>query len=157
MPVWNDKMTGHQAARGQVSVNSAFTWSLLLSNAYQYCSNVWVLQHHSVHASNLGTIIVFVYFGLQYQWNQLSWNNSRHTSCIHNGLHAGKWPDLQTRRSQYTGIPLDRLYMNHTGWCYRLVVFQWQSSVNLHNWNTLEDHWRTTSTPGCHWNHTGWC
>ena len=52
------------------------------------------------------------------------------------------WPnDLQTRRSQYTGIPLDRLHWNHTGWCYRPVVFQWQSSVNLHNWNILEDQW----------------
>ena len=55
------------------------------------------------------------------------------------------WPnDLQTRRSQYTGIPLDRLHWNHTGWCYLPVVFQWQSSVNLHNWNTLEDHWKHT-------------
>ena len=94
MPVWNDKMTGHQAGSGQVSVNSAFTWSLLLSNAYQFCSsNVWVLQHHSVHASDMSTIIVL---GLQQKWNQLSSNNSRHTSCIHKGLHSGKWSDLMT-------------------------------------------------------------
>ena len=26
-PVWNDKIVGHQAASGQVSINSAFTWS----------------------------------------------------------------------------------------------------------------------------------
>ena len=32
-------------------------------------------------------------------------------------------------------------HWNHTGWCYNPVVFQWPSSVNLHNWNTLEDHW----------------
>ena len=50
------------------------------------------------------------------------------------------WPnDLQTSRSLYTGIPLDRLHWNHTGWCYRPLVFQWQSNVNLHNWNTLEN------------------
>ena len=24
------------------------------------------------------------------------------------------------------------------------MVSQWRSSVNLHNWNTLEDHWKTT-------------
>ena len=38
MPVWNDKMKEHQSASGQVSVNSAFTWSLLLCNGYQFCS-----------------------------------------------------------------------------------------------------------------------
>ena len=26
------------------------------------------------------------------------------------------------------------------------MVFQWRSSVNLHNWNTLEDHWSHTHT-----------
>ena len=47
MPVWNDKMKGNQPASGHVSVNSAFTWSLLLCNGYQSCSlNMWVLQHH---------------------------------------------------------------------------------------------------------------
>ena len=38
MPVWDEKMAGHQSASGQVSVNSAFTWSLLLCNGYQFCS-----------------------------------------------------------------------------------------------------------------------
>ena len=29
---------------------------------------------------------------------------------------------------------------------------QWRSSVNLHNWNTLEDHWKTTRRPlEAHW------
>ena len=60
MPAWNDKMAGHQAARGQVSVNSALTWSLLLCNAYQFCClNVLVLQHHSVHALDMTIVIVF--------------------------------------------------------------------------------------------------
>ena len=90
------------------------------------------------------TIIVFVYLGLHYKWYQRSSNNFRHTSCIQKGFACWEvaWPnDLQTRRSQYTGIPLDRLNWNHNGWCYHPVVFQWQSSVDLHNWNTLEDHW----------------
>ena len=39
MPVWNDKMAGHEAASGQVSVNSAFTWNLLLSNAHRFRSS----------------------------------------------------------------------------------------------------------------------
>ena len=38
---------------------------------------------------------------------------------------------------------LDRLHWDHTGWCYRPVVFQWQSSFNLHSWNTLDDQWKT--------------
>ena len=76
------------------------------------------------------------------------------------------WPnDLQTRFCQYTGIPLDwphwkttgatstlGCHWNNTGWCYHPVVFQWRSSVNLHNWNTLEGHWKTTgSTLGTQW------
>ena len=36
------------------------------------------------------------------------------------------------------------------------MVFQWRSSVNLHNWNTLEDHWKATGKPlEDHWKHTG--
>ena len=137
-------MTREQAANGQASINSAFTWSLLLSNAYQFCSsNIWVL--HYVHALDMSICIFFVYLGLQYKWNQLSSNNSRHTSCIHKGWVACwevTWPnDLHSRRSQYTGIPLDKLHWNQTGWFCGPVVFHWQSSVNLHNWNTLEDHW----------------
>ena len=55
----------HQAASGQVNV--AFTWILMLSNAYQFCfSNVSVLQHFTVHALNMSTIRDFVYLGLQY-------------------------------------------------------------------------------------------
>ena len=127
----------------------------------------------------MSTIIDFVYLGLQFKWNQLTTNNSRHTSCIHKGLHAGKWPDLLIFKpdsartlvyhwTDYTGTALADaitqwcpsgnpvlicmigthwkttgatstlgIPMNHTGWCYHPVVFLWQSSVNLHNWNTL--------------------
>ena len=145
---WQDG--GTQGTSGQISVNSAFTWSLLLSTVYQFCSsNMWLVQHHFVHAWDISTIIAFVYFGLQYKWNQLSSNNSRHTSCIHRGLHAGKWPDPMTSKPDAPsslGVPLGRLHWNHTGWCYRPSVFQWQSNVNLHNWNTLEYRWGHTYT-----------
>ena len=162
MSVWNDKMTGHQAGNGQVYVNSGFNWSLLVSNACQFSSsNVWVLQHHCVHALDMSTIIIFLYLGFQYKWNQLCANNSCHTSGIQKGLHAGKWPDLMTwwppnQTLQYTGMPLNRLHCNHTGWCYRPVVFQWQSRLNC----IIGTPWKTTgatSTLGCHWNQTGWC
>ena len=95
---------------------------------------------HSVHALDMSTIIVFVYLGLQYKCYLLSSNKFRHTSGGY--MLEGTWPnDLQTRRSQYTGMAMDRLTWNYTGWCYRLVAFQWQFGVNLHNWNTLEDRW----------------
>ena len=69
MPVWNDKMAGQETANGQVFINSALTWSLLLCNAYQFCSsNVWVLQYHCVHTWDMSTIIVFVYLELQFQY-----------------------------------------------------------------------------------------
>ena len=94
---------------------------------------MWVLQHYSVHAFDMSTIIDFMYLGLQVKWNQISSNNSHHTSCIHKGVTWWEvaWPnDLQTRLCQYTGIPL------------------------------IRPHWKTTgatSILGCHWNHTGWC
>ena len=33
---------------------------------------MWVLQHYSVHAFDMNTIIVFVYLGLQIELNQLA-------------------------------------------------------------------------------------
>ena len=43
-------------------------------------------------------------------------------------------------------------HWNTTGWCQHPVVFQWRSSVNLHNWNTLEDHWKAIGRPlEAHW------
>ena len=38
---------------------------------------------------NATEILIFVYLGKQYKWNQLSSNNSRLASCIHKGAHAG--------------------------------------------------------------------
>ena len=172
---------------------------------------MWVLQHYSVHAFDMSTIIVFVYLGLQVKWNQFSSNNSHHSSCIHYGSHAGKWPDPMTSKpdsvstlgyhwTDRTGRPLEPqvhwdatgtaladastqwcssgdpvliciigthwkttgatstlgCHWNHTGWCLHPVVFQWRSSVNLHNWNTLEDDWKATGKPlEDHWKHTG--
>ena len=160
MLVWNDKMAGYQAASRQVSVNSAFTWSLLFCDAYQFCSsNVWVLQHHSVHALDMRTIIDIVYLGLQSKWNQLSSNNSRHTSCIYKGLHAGKWPDLMTSKPD----PVSALGYHSTryaGTTLANAIAQWSSSGNPVLICIIGTHWKTTgatSTLGCHGNHIGWC
>ena len=160
MPLWNDKLAGHQAAIGQVTVNSAFTWSLLLYNAYQFCSsNMWVFQHHSVHALDMSTIIVFVYLGLQFKWNQPSSNNSHHTSCIHKGLHAEKWPDLMTPKLNAVST-LGYHWRYHTGITLADGIAPRSSSDNPVLICIIGTHWKTTgatNTLGCHWNHTGWC
>ena len=104
--------------------------------------------------------------------NQLSSNNSHHTSCIHKGLNAGKWPDLMTPKADSVST-LGYLWTDHTG---RPLEPQVDRDAT---WTTLADattHWcssgdpmliciigtywkttRATSTLGCHWNHTGWC
>ena len=160
MPVWNDKMAVHQAASRQVSVNPACTWSLLFCNAYQFCSsNVWVIQHRSVHSLDMSTIIVCVYLWLQFKWNQLSSNNSRHTSCIHKGLHALKWPDLMTSKPD-TVITLGCHWTDYTGTKLADGMTHGSSSSNPVLTCIIGTHWKTTvatSTLGCHWNHIGWC
>ena len=152
-------MTRQQATSGQVSINSAFPWSLLLSNAYLFCSsNVWVLQHHSVHALDMSTIIVFVYLGLQYEWNQLSPNNSHHTSCIQwGGLHAGKWPHLMSSSALNT-VGYHWTYC--TGTTLADAIAQWSFSGNPALICIIGTHWKitgATSTLGSHWNRTDWC
>ena len=101
----------------------------------------------------LCTIIVFVYLGLQVKWNQVSTNNFHHTSCIHKGSLAGKWPDLMTSKPDYvstlgyhwtdhTGRSLEpQVHWDATGTTLVDASTQWCSSVDLHYWNTLEDHW----------------
>ena len=158
MPVWKDKMTGYEAASGQVFVNSAINSSLLLSNACQSCSsNVWLLQHDSVFALDMSTITVLCIRG--YNWNRLSWNYSRHTSCIHKGLHAGKWPDLMTSKPDALST-LGYHWTDGTGTTLADAIAQWYSSGNPVLICMIGTHWKTagaTSTLGCQRNHTGWC
>ena len=100
--------------------------------------HMWVLQHHPVHVFDMSTIIVFVYLGLQVKWNQFNSNNSYHTSCIHKGLHARKWPDL------ITSIP-DSV---------STLGYHWTD----HTWRSLEPqvHWDVTGTTLADAN-TQWC
>ena len=144
MTVWNDKMTAHQAASEQVSINSAFTWSLLLANAYQFCSsNMRVIQHHSAHALDMSTIKVFVYLGLQHKWNQLSPNNSRHTSYIHKWLYAGKWPDLMTSKPDALST-LGYYWTDCNGTTLVDAMAQWSWSGNPVLICIIGTHWKTT-------------
>ena len=154
MQVWNDKMAGQQSVSGQVSVNSALTWSSLFYNGYELCSqNMSVLQHHPVHAFDMSTIIVFVYLGLHVKWNQFTSNNSHHTSCIHKGLHAGKWPDLITSKSDsdstlgyhwtdHTGTPLEpQVHWDATGTTLADASSQFCPSHLKTTGIPLETHW----------------
>ena len=117
---------------------------------------MWVLQHFSVHAFDMSTVIVFVYLGFQVNWNQFSSNNPHHTSCIHKGSHAGKWPDLMTSKpdsvstlgyhwTYHTGRPLEpQVHWDATGTTLADASTQWCSSgdpVLICIIGTLEDHW----------------
>ena len=152
MSVWNAKMAGQSAASGQVSVNSAFTWSLLLCNGYQFCSsNVCVLQHRPVHALNMSKIIGFVYLGLQFEWNQLSSNNFLHTNGIHKGLHAVNWPDLITSKPDPVSI-LGYQWTDYTGTTLADAITQWCPSGNPVLICITGTHWKTTGRPlEAHW------
>ena len=121
MPVWNDKMAGQQATSGQVSA----------------------LRHHYMHALDMDTIIVFVYLGLQFKWNQISSNNSHHTSCIYKGLHADSVSTLGYHWTNYTGTTLADA---STQWCpggnpvlICIIWTHWKTTGN-----TLETHWLPT-------------
>ena len=130
---------------------------------------MWVPQHHSVHAFDMCTIIFFVYMGLQVKWNQFSSNNSHHTSCIHKGLHAEKWPDIMTSKpdsvstlgyhwTDYTERPLEpEVHLDATGTTLDDASTQWCSSGDPVLICIIGTHWKTTGRPlEVHWKHTGY-
>ena len=96
-----------------------------------------VLQHYSVHAFDMSTIIVFVYLGLQVKWNQFSSNNSYHTSCVHKGSHAWKWPDLMTSKPDSV-TTLGNHWTDHTGRPLEPQV-HWLICI-------IGTHWKTTGS-----------
>ena len=113
-----------------------------------------------------------VYLGLQVIWNQFSSNRSHHTSCIHNGSHAGKWPYLMTSKSDsvstlgyhwtdHTGRPLEpKVHWDATGTTLADASTQWCFSGDPVLICIIGTHWKTTGAPrtlGSHWNHIGWC
>ena len=129
---------------------------------------MWVLQHHSLHALYMSTIIFFVCLGLLVKWNKLSSNNSHHTSCIHKRVACWEvtWPNgLQTRFCQYTGIPLDRPHWrplepqvrwDATGTTLADASIQWCSSGDPVLICIFGTFWRTTGWPlEDHWKHIG--
>ena len=108
---------------------------------------------------NMSTIVVFVYLGSQYKWNQLSSNNSSHSSCIYKGLQAGRWPDLMTVKPDAPNT-LRNHWTDCTWTTLADAIAQWSSSGNPWSICIIGTHWKTTgatSTLGCHWNHNGWC
>ena len=120
---------------------------------------MWVLQHYPVHVFDMSTIIVFVYLGLQVKWSQFSSNNSHHTSCVHKGSHAGKWPDLMTSKSDsvttlgyhwtdHTGRPLEpQVHWDATGTILTDASTQWCSSGDPVLICIIGTHWKTTGKP----------
>ena len=113
------------------AMDASYALKTHVSTSTLLCACPWYEHHYSF----------IVYLGLQVKWNQFGSNNSHHTSCIHKGSHAGKWPD------QMTTTPADA----STQWCSSgdpvLICI-----IGTHRKTT-----GATSTLGCHWNHTGWC
>ena len=117
-----------------------------VSTSTLLCGCLWYEHHYS-----------FCVFGVTSQMKSVKLKQLSQYQLYTLGVACCEvtWPnDFQTRFCRYIGIPLDRphwkttgatssleCHWNHTGWCSCPVVFQWWSSVNLHNWNTLEDHW----------------
>ena len=122
-----------------------------------------------MHAFDMSTIIVFVYLGLQVKSNQFKSNNSHHTSCIHKGLHAGKWPGLMTSKpdsvstlgyhwTDHTGRPLEpQVHWDVTGTTLADASTQWCSSGDPVLICVIGTHWKTKPLPwaSVHWNATG--
>ena len=104
----------------------------------------------------LAPLYFFVCLGLQFEWNQLSSNNSRHTHCIHKGLHAGKWPDLMTSKPDSVST-LGYHWTDYTWTTLADAITQWSPSGNpvlisiieltVNHWShkytgmLLEPHW----------------
>ena len=136
-------------------------WMLVLllthvSNSTLLCACLWYEHHYS-------------FCVLQVKWNQFSSNNSHHTSCIHKGSDAGKWPDLMTSKpdsvstlgyhwTDHTGRPLEpQVHWDATGTSLSDASTQWCPSgdpvliciIGTH-WKTtgkpLEGHWKTTES-----------
>ena len=127
-----------------------------VSTSTSPCASLWFEHQYSL-----------VHLGLQVKWNQFSSNNSHHTSCIHKGLHAGKWPDLMTPKTDsvstlgyhwtdHTGRPLEpHVHCDATGTTLADASTQRCSNgdpvliciIGTH-WNptgrSLEDHWEHT-------------
>ena len=110
-----------------------------------------------------------MYLELQVTRNQFSSNNSHHISFVHNGSHAGKWPDLMTSKpdsvttlgyhwTDHTGRPLEP----HVHWAAKRTtladaITQWCSSCDPVLICIIGTHWKTTGKPlEDHWKHTGY-
>ena len=111
---------------------------------------------------------IFVYLGLQVKFNQFSSNNSHHTSCIHKGSHAGKWPDLMTSKpdsastlgyhwTDHTGRPLEpQVHWDATGTTLADASTQWCPSGDPVLICIIGTHWKTNGKPlDDHWKRTG--
>ena len=141
---------------------TALQWipALLLTHmntSTSLCACLWYEHHYS-----------FVYLGLQVKWNQLSSNNSHHTSCMHKGLHAGEWTDPMTFKpdsvntlgdhwTDHPGRPLEpQVHWDATGTTLADASIQWCPSGDRVLICLIGTYWNTTGGPlEDHWKHTG--
>ena len=110
----------------------------------------------------------FGVFGWHFKWNQFSPYNSHHTSCIHKGLHAGKWPDPMTSKPDSVSTlgyhwtdhpvrPLEpQVHWDATGTTLADASTQCCPSGDPGLICIIGTRWNTTGRPlEHHWKHTG--
>ena len=107
------------------------------------CACIGYVHHYSF----------FLYLRLQYKWDRLSSNNSRHTSCIHKGLQAGKWPDLMASKPDALST-LGYHWTYYTGITLHNATAQWSSSGNPVLICIIGTHWQSLE-PQVHCDVTG--
>ena len=97
--------------------------------------------------------------------NEISWaQTTHHTSCIHNGLHAGKWPDPMISKpdsvstlgyhwTDHTGGPLEpQVSWDATGTTLADASYQWCPSGDPVLICIIWTHWKATGRPlEMHW------
>ena len=145
---WKDYNSTHQAHMvTQSSIHASLKWqddetlnskctglckfSFYLTFTALQCISVLLVKCVSTSTSLCACLgyehhYSFCVFGAAVQWNQLCSNNSLYTRCLHRGLHAGKWPDLMTSKSDAPGT-LRYHWPDCTGTTLADAIAQWFS------------------------------
>ena len=125
----------------------------MLSNPYQFfSSNVWVLQHHSVHASDMSTIIVFVYLGFAH-WGTIGQTIGT-TGWCYRPVVVQWQPSVNLHNCNTFEL---QVHWDATGTTLVDASIQWYPSGKPVLICTIGTHGKTSGRSlEAHWKHTGY-
>ena len=154
---WEGAGTPSSKWTGLCKFSFYFTWSLLLCNGYQFCSsNVWILQHHSVHALDMRIIIVLYIWGCSSNDISLAQTTLVIPVVYIRGCLLGKWPDLMISKPDSVST-LGYHLAEYIVATLADAIIQWCPSGNPVLMCINGTHWKTTGRPlEDHWKHTGY-